>query len=175
MATTFDLIQSQTIASNASTVTFNSLGSYTDLQLETTFSVPYTSGTSYDVLMRMNGDTGSNYYILQANNTDTNTFDNTFQYGVSSVVVAGGYNSPSDATFPVTFSITFPEYGSTSYTKNGAWNFAYVANPGANRSNAGFGVYQWRNTGAITSISLISTNGNFKGTFNLYGITAGNA
>ena len=52
--------------------------------------------------------------------------------------------------------------------------FSYVTDSAAPRANTGIGAWQWRNTAAITSLTITGTQ-NLLGRFSLYGILAGNA
>ena len=174
MAATYDLISSQEFTGNSNTCVFNSFSGYTDLVIQGNFTV---SGAGYDVYVRFNNDASSSYEGLAGNNTMSGTFDNT-AFGLhTGVCVIGAYNSPTNNTIlPVHFEMNIPEYSSSSYRKNGTATFSYIANLSDNRSNTGWMAWHWRNTSAITTISILSTTGgNFTGTINLYGILAGNA
>lgn len=174
MAATYELISGQTFTGNTNTCTFNSFSGYTDLVIQANFAAAGAS-TSWDVYVRFNGDSGANYSGLLANNTQSGTFDNSSFGGATGVPIIGAYNSPTGATHPVHFEFTVPEYTNSSKRKHGSGTYSYIADESSGRSNTGWLVWNWQNTNAITSITVYVTNGNFRGTINLYGITAGNA
>jgi hypothetical protein len=170
MAVTYDLIASSTPA-GTTTATFNSLGSYTDLILQCYFSA--TIGSDFD--LRFNSDSGSNYYYLQGYSTSS-VFDNASANGGSSIRIIGAGNSPQGDPDFNQIEITIPEYRN-SIVKNANYRFAYISNPVTPNANSGFGTGSWRNTSAITSVSISTSSGTFAtgSVINLYGVTAGNA
>jgi hypothetical protein len=176
MAATYDLISAQTFTNNSNTCTFNSFSGYTDLVIQGNITVP-TISTGFDLYVRFNGDNASNYDTLGASSTSTYTFDNTYVNAMSAVPIVGLFNSPTNATIqPMHFELTIPEYSNSSNRKNGTGTFSYIADESSGRTNTGFLVWHWRNTNAITSITVSTSSGsNMRGTINLYGITAGNA
>ena len=169
MAATYDLISAATPAGTTACV-FNSLGSYTDLVIQCYFSA--TVGCDYD--LRFNGDTGTNYYYLQGSSTASNTFDNASTNAGGSIRIIGAYNSPQGGADFNAIEISLPEYRN-SIVKNANYRFGYISNPASPAANVGFGTGQWRNTAAITSVTISTTNVNFANgtTINLYGIMAG--
>ena len=176
MAATYDLISAQTFTNNSNTCTFNSFSGYTDLVIQANITVP-TASAGFDIYVRFNGDTASNYDALGATATQSSTFDNTSVAATSHVPIVGLYNSPTNGTIqPMHFEFTIPEYSNSSNRKNGTGTFSYIADESSSRPNTGFLVWHWRNTNAITSITVSTSNSaNMRGTINLYGITAGNA
>lgn len=174
MAATYELISGQTFTSNSSSCTFNSFSGYTDLVIQANFAAAGAS-TPWDCYVRFNSDSSGNYDGLAANNTQSGTFDNTSFTSVPGVPIIGAYNSPINATHSAHFELTIPEYTDSSKRKHGSGTYSYIADESSGRSNTGWLVWNWKNTNAITSITVIITNGNFRGTINLYGITAGNA
>jgi len=158
---TYDSIQSYTLTSNTSTVTFSSIPqTYTDLILVVAGTI--TSG-GLDLFAKINSDTGSNYSYTQL-------------YGNGTSAASARATTQSIATVGVIATtqcnniIHFMNYSNTTTNKT------FISR--ANRSDAVTAMYcnLWRSTAAITSIELSSGNpaGTFTSgsTFSLYGIKA---
>lgn len=140
---TFTLVESKTTGANTS-VTFNSLGSYSDLFISMTGTI--ASGTA-TLGVRFNGDSGANY-------TDQRLFGN------ASSASAGNWNSATWSRTCAIFSQTatgsgimyIPNYRNTTTKQNFMvqgftdGNYAYIST-GA-----------WTG-GAITSITIFPDNG----------------
>jgi len=157
MATnTYVALDKVTVGTATPSITFTSIsGAYTDLILiikATTLSANYN--------LRFNGDTGTNY-------SDTNLWGN----GASAVSGRSSNNTVIGLTFtssgePMS-KIQIQNYASTNIYKGVLIRQDDASN--ATMATAGL----WRNTAAITSISIISP-GNIPvgSTFSLYGIAA---
>lgn len=174
MAATYNLISGQTLTNNTGSVTFNSFSGYTDLVIQANFDVPNAS-SAWDCYVRFNNDSSGNYDYLVGTNTQSSTFDNGSGANASGIPVVGAFNSPLSSTYPVHFECNIPEYSNSSYKKQGTATFSYIASLGDSRSNTGWMVWNWKNANPITSITVLTTNFNIRGTINLYGILAGNA
>ena len=158
MASTYVPIQSHTLGSSQSSVTFNSFSGYTDLVLVANGTI--TAGGGAACYLRVNGDTGSNY-------------SDTAMYGDGSSAVS--FREPNvgnifTATFYPTQStaiINLMNYANTSTYKT------ILARGSSQITDAVVGL--WRNTAAITSITLFGDAGrsfDAGSTFTLYGIKA---
>ena len=164
MAATYEPIQTYTLSSAATTITFSSVPStYTDLRLILTSQ----STTSNGAYLRFNNDTGSNYSYtyLRGNGTD-----------------ATSSNSSNDGN-P---NLLIPLEGSSRYSLNIIDVLSYVGSTyktaliSDNGSNIGAGsiwriVGMWRNTAAIATMTLTSVSSSdfLTGTVaTLYGIKA---
>jgi hypothetical protein len=159
MPITYDCIATTTLSSAQASVTFSSIsGNYTDLVL----IVCSTTGTG-TALLTANGDTGSNY-------------SRTFMYGTGSSAVSG--RTTNFASFPFTIGATAGTFSSTivhlmDYSNTTTHKtFLTRGNDAADAAVALVGL--WRNTNAISSITLTGSAGNLSSgsTFNLYGIKA---
>jgi hypothetical protein len=158
-------IATTTLGSATSSITFNSIASsWTDLRL---IVVASTTGTSdYNMALRFNGDSGSNYSRIGmdvANGTIYN-FNNVNQTYIDWVYAHGANPTPSLITYDI-----FSYAGSTNKTT------LITASHDTNTSGpTGLGriVALWRNASAITSIELsfASTNFAIGTTATLYGI-----
>jgi hypothetical protein len=166
MPNTYTELRKTTLGTATSSVTLDLTGisGYTDLVLVANFTVATASA---NLVMTFNGDTTSGLY------------SKTQMEGTGSVAVSGrtananniglDSNIGDDATSPSIHIINLMNYANTSVFKtvlhrqSGFWS----ANPGT-----GARVGLWRNTNAITSITLSNGAVNFSvgSTFSLYGI-----
>lgn len=159
-------------AGGAPSVTFNSIPStYKHLQIRAVSQQDYATGGDFGwVQMRFNGDSGSNYdsHLLQAP-YQTGAYAITgisFMYAFDSFLIPASNN---DSRYAVGI-VDVLDYASTSKYKTsrivgGAnWN----GGTGIARLTSGL----WNSTSAISSITLIGSNGNFKenSKFALYGM-----
>jgi hypothetical protein len=163
---TYTPIATTTLGSAQSSVTFSSLGSYTDIQLVSQFG---STAAGNQVGIRFNGDTGNNYSVTQlngpmpfggswrqANASQSNIWGSPIVVGVTNSLINFG-------------SISFQNYSNTTTNKTVLCRYGWA--DGEVVASVGL----WRNTAAITSISLIPTGGTTflsGSTFTLYGIAA---
>lgn len=171
---TFTQIASYTVSGTSTTsVSFSSLGSYTDLYLTATFSGNYTSADRSQLAMRFNGDSGSNYsYILGLASTNPATYSNT-----TSV------DRFSFATIPLSTSSTnqknFMSADIGNYASTSLWKPVLVQSANVNQNNNTPSIQSyggmWLSTSAVTSITIFEYSNLYYfyagTTFNLYGIT----
>jgi hypothetical protein len=160
---TYTPIATTTLGSAQATVTFSSLGSYTDIVAVITAKV---SASSYDLSFRVNGDSGTNYSLtaLSGNGSTANSIR------VSSATAGrGDYRAYMDTSEFNNYIINFMNYGNSTTFKTiiGRGNSAALGTDAV--------VNLWRNTAAITSIVFAPEfTGNFAtgSTFTLYGIAS---
>jgi hypothetical protein len=172
MANTYTLIEAQTLASSAASVTFSSIpATYTDLVLR--YSARHNNAFSISqVLITINGDTAANY-------------SETVVYGNSVSAASGSQSGMSaidfnyvdaDSATANTFSsneLYIPNY-TVSANKPMSWvgvteNNAATANSAMIVANAAL----WRDNSAVTSITLLalaSRDFMVGSSFYLYGI-----
>lgn len=161
MPVTYESIATQTLSSPASSITFSGIAnSWTDLRL----MITGYANTGNQLVMRFNADSGSNYsYTDFITNGSTVTSSATANQ-TSFVIHYNGF----DSTIATFVPIDIMSYASTSNNKTVlfSWN--------ATRDTDGFVKYSvglWRNTAAITSITLTSDGNMGVGTTaTLYGI-----
>jgi hypothetical protein len=157
---TYVALATQTLGSAAASVTFSSISqTYTDLVI-----VCNTGATSLaNDYVRLNGDTTSNYSWTRI-------------YGTGSV--AGSSRSANDSgmivgdvttSIAVTQTITVQNYSNTTTNKT------ILARSSATNSAATASVGLWRNTAAVTSVTLYPNGTTWLSgsTFTIYGILAG--
>jgi hypothetical protein len=159
------LIQTQTLASAVSSVTFSAIpGTYTDLCL--VISARDDGGTSGNIYARFNGDSANNY-------TSKILYGNGSSAGSTSGISSGAYvgkSSGATNTFGSSSAI-IPNYAGST-TKSISTDAVDEAN--AVTANISVIAYNWSGTAAITSIAMFSFTGNnfsIGSTFSLYGLT----
>ena len=160
---TYSLINSQTLGSNQTTVTFSSIpATYTDLIL--VFTISQVTNGGNDIFMTFNSDTSSNYsrtYLLGDGSTATSGRNST----QTSYAPGGIYLDAQNI-------INILDYANTTTYKTPIARISIAA------QYAAATVGLWRNTAAINRIDLTTAfTSNIKAgsTFKLYGIQAGNA
>lgn len=163
MAATYEPIATTTLSSAASSIIFNSIANtYTDLRIVITG----TSSTDYALVrFRLNGDTGSNYSFTRLYGTGSSaTSDRSTSQTVGSL---DAYNGMMTATPTMATLDIFNYAGSTNKTTLGTG--AQDLNGSGTVSTT---VSLWRDTSAVTSVTLLLSSGNFASgtTATLYGI-----
>jgi hypothetical protein len=160
MPSTYEPIATTTVAIPAGTITFSSIAStYTDLRVVITLT---TALAGSNVFLRFNSDTGSNYSYTRligdgsAASSDRNTGANRIQVDLN-----------TSATVPL-----FESFDIFSYA--GSTNKTVLATSSEDLNGSGAvsrAVGLWRNTAAITAVSLTSAyNFSIGTTATLYGI-----
>lgn len=156
---TYTPIMTATLSSAVSTYTLSSIPStYTDLILILSGTVTAT-GTA-GVLMRFNGDTGTNYSAIQFDTTPVASYTESNTSSMNIGVLSG--NVQSNAIFHIS------NYASTNFYKT------VVARGNNAAEYVRLATGNWRNTAAINSITLYNPSTTFTvgTTLSLYGILA---
>ena len=148
MALTYELIASQTLASNASSYTFSSIpNTYTHLVLVANWKA---LAAQYGMFISFNGTTsGQNQYSYVYILSELGSTGTGVGYPISTRDTIGmGYNGAGSAAFDGVLKVYIPFYTS-SYTKT----VTYRSGSGDYYDNIqGFG--NWSGTGAINSIRI---------------------
>jgi hypothetical protein len=157
MPITYEKIETTTLGSAASSVTFSSIsGSYTDLVLVANIdATDYTS-----VWLQFNSDTGSNYS--------------------RTILVGDGTSATSDRSSNATntaIAVANTEWGTMifqimNYSNSTTYKTALARSANNSQTRAGVGL--WRSTSAITAVKVGISAADFNSgsTFTLYGIKA---
>ena len=162
MASTYTPIATTTLGSAQATITFNSLGSYTDLILVANYGLS-SSGTAY---FYTNGNSGTSNFsttILAGDGSSARSGRTS-----SSSIGRINYYANSPTTISGNYILNFQNYGNSTTYKTVL----------ARSNNAATGteatVTLVSSTSAITSITLDNSGGNYLAgsTFTLYGIQA---
>jgi len=159
---TYTPIATTTISgTSTNTVTFNSFSGYTDLRLI------MNAGTNSveNLNIQFNGDTGSNYSYTYLTGDGSSA---TSGRGSSSTVILANYYGYLSTSISTVTIVDFMNYSNSTTYKT----ILSRANNAGNGVSANVGM--WRNTNAITSITLkLGTSYILAGsTFTLYGIAA---
>lgn len=162
----YESIATVTLGSNATSVTLSSIPTgYKDIQIR--YSAKNTGAGITDAYLTINGDGGGNY-----NKHWIFTFDGQGPYNsTNETALSLGYTYGSDANVYVSGKIDIPDYASTSKLKTLRYFNGNEKTSGANgTSTIVWGSGLWRNTAAITSVTITSATMVAGSTFELYGI-----
>jgi hypothetical protein len=169
---TYTLINSTTLSTSTSTVTFSSIpATYTDLVLVVSGRSTAPGAIQDGLAIRVNSDTGSNYSAtyLRGDGTSAlsgrNTNDTYYRLAANAMNGAGA----AAGTFSATV-VQFLDYSNNTTFKT------LISRAGVAGGGTDAVVALWRNTSVINSVSCIGYAGNLDtgSTFKLYGIEAGN-
>ena len=156
----FSLISKVVLGSAASTITFTSIpNTFTDLQLSC--DGRGDTGASTTPLMTFNGDTGNNYDLTEiyAGGTGGNALA-TGAWAQPYIALLAWSGPSSSANYPGMFEAYLHNYTGAFYKgitiKQGNQINAFAGNSYILYANA-----WWKNTGAITSITITSSTANF--------------
>jgi hypothetical protein len=167
MAITYEPIATTTLGSATATVTFSSIsGSYTDLVLVTN---PLGSAGNYDLGIRLNSDTGNNYSwtSLRFNSDDS----------ASPISDRASNTNYVAMKTNISTTIPFPSIIQIQNYSNSTTNKSLLARSPRGDYAVSAIVGLWRNTSAVTSVSISlfgggSANLAVNSTFTLYGIAS---
>jgi len=171
MPSTYEKVATNTLGSSSTTVTFSSIsGSYTDLVCIANVQVNLGGGP----VITFNSDTGSNYSITRLYGDGTSVASNRSSSATNLDLGTGGQASITANQYsPYIFH--FMNYSNATTYKT---SLLRLSSAGGGFSGAGEidqCVGLWRNTNAITTITLTCSNSrNFQtgSSFTLYGIKA---
>lgn len=166
MPSTYDKVATYTIPSPTTSYTFSSIpGTYTDLIL-ISMAQKTTSGSGTGFSLRFNGDTSTNYSTtyLEGSGSTASSYRTTSTTSMNGGAVT---SNATAASFDVNTNQIMNYSNATTYktliTRYNDNEFSYV----------GSSVSLWRDTAAITSITIFAANNFATGsTFTLYGIKA---
>lgn len=159
MGKTYKPISSQTLTTSAASVTFSSIpATYTDLILV----LRGTSTVDDTITMQFNSDTGSNYSWTQLGADPGSGVFTSRASNVASVRIGYGNTAQGNHIAQI-----------MNYS-NATTNKTTLSRSNKSADDVRAIVGLWRNTAAITSITVIQTSGSFSSgfTFSLYGIKA---
>jgi hypothetical protein len=164
----FDLLETTTLSTSASSVTFSGLGAYSDykhLQIRMIGRSNRSGFSISNIDLRINGDTGSNYSYHSL-------------FGAGSVYSQGASSSDKIRTEPAITAATATS-GAFSARVYDFLDFSSASKNTTVRVLAGSAVGgiglssgAWLNTAAVTSLTLIDAQGSFiaGSRFSLYGV-----
>lgn len=166
MPTTYIPIATETLSSTANIVTFSSIPStYTDLVLV----VSVKAGTNASANISFNNDTASNYSYTVLDG-DGSTASSNRQSNVGGIqLISWSIGMGSTTNFSMATAHIM------NYSNSNTFKTAIIRSMPINASNAmGVNAFvgTWRNTAAITTLSIVGTNFTAGSTFSLYGIAS---
>jgi hypothetical protein len=167
---TYTLISSNVLASSAASVTFSAIpATYTDLVLRISARSD-TSAQTQQVWLQFNSDTSAVYSYISLNGNGA-TVLNAIGSSLTSTRILGGANgNTSTASTFGNAEIYIPSYTVSQNKPIGSFG---VSESNATSATMGVNAGLWRNTAAITSITILpSTSLNWLSgsSFYLYGI-----
>ncbi len=146
MTSTEVAIATTTLSSSTSVFTLSSISStYTDLRLVLT-NIRTTPGNG-TIVMRFNGDTGSNYSRTNINGDGSSATSAQF----SSVTWIHTHGGNTSTTIPTMLTLDLFSYASTTVNKTCLLTASFDQNGSGSTTNS---VGLWRSTAAVTSISF---------------------
>ena len=168
MATTYEPIATNTLGTAVNSVTFSSIpATYTDLRV-VALPISNNAPNTVSLFMRFNADTGTNYSFTALYGTGSTA--GSFYYDNNSSIYVDSSNDGASFTVPALMTADIFSYAGSTYKTCLTTGSTDKSGSGEVNRNVGL----WRNTAAITSITLLSSSGsvNFKigSTFTLYGI-----
>ena len=168
----YELIESQTLGSDQTSVTFSSLGSYEHLEILMTVRTDLNTTPGYDYVgIQFNGVTGSNYATQTMYGYDTTEGTTRETGNANGMKVHIAACDPENAANFGGGSVLIADYRGANVNKTST---SMGGKSGA--SNKGFtsnGTGEWDNTAAITSVVLTpggGTNFNSGSVFTIYGL-----
>jgi len=146
-ANTYVPIGTYTLATATQNVTFNSISGYTDLYLVVSNVKHSYAGTSsvFDTLLIFNGDTGTNYSMTQivGNGTSASSGNNSNQPALGT----NYHMASASAAAIITANIM-------NYSNSTTYKTVLIRDAGTVGNGVTAEVGLWRNTAAITSITV---------------------
>jgi len=167
MAITYEPIQTQTLSTAATTVTFSSIPStYTDLVLVSSL---YGTGDA-NIFIRLNSDTGTNYSVTHLTSNGASLYG--YRFGSQTSFSLNYFGGDQTVLGTNARIIYIHDYANTSKYKG------LTCTAGHNDTTDGLtiSVGQWRSNSAITSVTFLAGSGktlSVNSRLSLYGILAG--
>jgi len=171
MPATYEPIATTTLGSATASVTFSSLGSYTDIVL--VCSVQSASSGDARINIRLNSDSGSNYSgtFLSGDGSTAGSGRDTSRTSIDGT----GVTVPASGTSFAPYIYQIMNYGNSSTYKTVLCRGNNTTAQTGQQIWAAASVSLWRSTAAITTIYIFDLTGknfNTGSTFTLYGIKA---
>jgi hypothetical protein len=166
------LLESIQLTQSSATVTLDNIPQtgYTDLKL--VVSARGDASSLPDVMMRFNGDTGSNYTALELSAIGTGT-PTSGRYTTTDAHFHMNGNTTTASTFS-NAEVYIPNYTVTGVTKAFYGDAVNENNVASTLVQSRLIAWRWSGTAAINTINILTNGGNFVAgsTFSLYGIAA---
>lgn len=165
MAATYEVISTNVLGSNTSSITFSSIPqTFTDLVM----IINGGDTGAVQPAIRFNGDTGNNYSYQNLTGNGSTAYAT---FGVNGALIQFGWDAYMTSAYSYLATINVPNY------TNSTTNKALLGRSNNRDTGVTASVALWRNTSAITSMTILQSYGSdlfIAGTsFTLYGIKAG--
>jgi hypothetical protein len=171
MPNTFFLIENKILTSTTTSVTFSSIpATYTDLKLVASVRTAWPTDTNDQFRIRFNGDSGTNYDYLNLGGEGSGTPYSDKVVGATFVANPQVNTAASTADTFSSVELYIPNY---ILSNNKSVSLEAVSEANTTLAYATLLAGLWKNTAAITSITLLTFRANGlgdKSTFTLYGI-----
>jgi hypothetical protein len=170
MPSTYTFISSNVLSSSAASVTFSAIpATFTDLTVRLSARGDNTGGSRQDVRITFNSDTSSIYSTTRVYGTGTSALSNSGSAEANALILGGSDGADNTADTFSSTEIYVPNYNSTV---NKPLSVANVTENNATAAITGAHAHLYRNTSAITSLTITANTANFVSgsSFYLYGI-----
>jgi len=116
------------------------------------------AASAAETRLRFNGDSGANYDSQQLTNTAATTLVGSESFAQTGMLVGAhpAANAPAEASGAT--MVIIPHYTNTTAQKTAVSYSGYKIQSSANGMNARFCTGHWRNTSAITSVTIFTTS-----------------
>jgi len=168
----FDLLETQILASDSSSVTFTGLGSYSDynhLQIRSLQRSTNSLNNLSNVDLRFNSDTGSNYSMHWLEGDGSSVYSTGFS---SQTLIAISRSLPRDGTTSNSFGASVIDILDFSSSNKNTTIRVLAGVHTATRFNIALTSGSWINTNPVTQITLTPSLADFLAgsRFSLYGV-----
>lgn len=171
MPANYVLLAEQTVSATVATITLSNIPQtgYTDLKLVA--SARGTAGSLPDVMLRFNGDSGSNYQAVEV--TGDGASGSTNAYTTTDAHFQANGNTTTASTYTNT-EVYIPNYSVAGVAKPFFADAVQENNTTSTLVQSRLIAWRWSGTAAISTINILTNGGNYvEGTtFSLYGIAA---
>lgn len=151
---TYDLIERRLLSSSTSSIVITIPQTHSHLEIVT--NLVTDSASLVNNRMFLNGDTGSNYGNMRLVATNSNTVLSGNTASASSIILDNYSNAYSGGT--IQHVIKLYDYKNTSYFKQVS---VHAAELSASTNGIDIITATWRNTAAVTSITISPTSTNY--------------
>lgn len=151
---TYDLIERRLLSSSTNAIVINLPQTHSHLEIITNLLTD--SGSLVNNVLRFNGDTGNNYGNMRLVATNSNTVSSGNTASASSIILDNYSNAYNGGT--IQHIIKVYDYRNTSYFKQVSIHAAELS---ASTNGIDIIAATWRNTAAITSVTIAPTSTNY--------------
>ena len=165
----FDLLETTTLATSASSVTFSGLGAYSDYKhLQIRMVTKNTDTSQSNLGITVNGDTATNYASHNLYGNGSSVYANAAS-SQDKMLYFRTANSTDAASIFGAAILDVLDFSSTNKTSTFKW---FWGKPATSATEIGLASGLWNNTSAVTSISIFPFSSTFTAAtrMSLYGV-----